>query len=233
LALSYDSPRKKLLERQLGVLIDRFPSSENANWGNLARSRVIHEAALVENLLWQRHADRRGYGRNNGGQAMKMSKMVVYAGALLLPVGIAIATNHPDLKEGLWSIHTQTIDNPGNKKSDGSFTLCRSHSSDQAAEAHAKSIKGCTASSESFEGNKYSIEMHCTVGATVIDSKGTTTFGGDTSTHSENHATYTPAMAGISETTMIQDQKYLGSCPAGVQPGDRTNADGTVIHLGK
>src|ERR1700688_4063110 len=70
-------------------------------------------------------AERRGYGRNNGGQAMKMSKMGVYAGPFLLPVGIAIATNHPDLKEGLWSIHTQTIDNPGNKKSDGSFTLCR------------------------------------------------------------------------------------------------------------
>jgi hypothetical protein len=71
------------------------------------------------------------------------------------------------------------------------------------------------------------------VGATVIETKGTATFSGDTSTHSESHATYTPAMAGISEMTMIQDQKYVGSCPAGAQPGDRINADGTVIHLGK
>jgi hypothetical protein len=29
------------------------------------------------------------------------------------------------------------------------------------------------------------------------------------------------------------DQKYVGSSPAGVQPGDRVNSDGTVIHLGK
>ena len=94
-------------------------------------------------------------------------------------------------------------------------------------------MKGCTVSSENIEGNKYSMEMHCTVGATVINSKGATTFDGDTSSHSETHATYAPAMAGISEMTMIQDQKYMGSCPAGVQPGDRTNADGTVIHLGK
>jgi hypothetical protein len=26
---------------------------------------------------------------------------------------------------------------------------------------------------------------------------------------------------------------YIGNCPAGVQPGDRVNSDGTVIHLGK
>ena len=68
---------------------------------------------------------------------------------------------------------------------------------------------------------------------TVVESKGTTTFQGDTATHSETHATYTPPMGGISGMTMIMDQKYVGSCPAGLQPGDRTNADGSVIHLWK
>jgi hypothetical protein len=32
---------------------------------------------------------------------MKMTKMLVYAGALLFPIGIAIATNPPDVKEEL------------------------------------------------------------------------------------------------------------------------------------
>jgi hypothetical protein len=164
---------------------------------------------------------------------MKMTKMLVHAGVLLLPIGMAIAANIPELKEGLWSIHTQTISNPGNQKSEGTYTLCRDHAFDQAAQALAKNIKGCTMGSESFDGSKYSTEMKCTVGTTVIDTKGTATFSGDTSTHSESRATYTPAMAGISDMTMIQDQKYVGSCPAGAQPGDRINADGTIIHLGK
>ena len=163
---------------------------------------------------------------------MKLPKMLAYAGLLLLPIAIAIAANHPELKEGLWSVHSQTTDNPGNKKSEGSYTICRSHAFDQSVEALVKNMKGCTMN-ESFQGNKYSVEMHCTVGTTVIDSKGTTTFDGDTSTHSESHATYTPALAGMTDITMIEDQKYTGSCPAGIQPGDRTNADGTVIHLGK
>ncbi len=40
-------------------------------------------------------------------------------------------------------------------------------------------------------------------------------------------------MDGITETTMTQDQKYLGNCPAGAQPGDMTTSNGTVKHLWK
>jgi hypothetical protein len=157
--------------------------------------------------------------------------LVCAAVALVLP--IANAANPPESKEGLWSVHTQLIDNPGNKKSEGTYTLCRDHPYDESIRAKAKNMKGCTKISESFEGGKYSIEMHCVVAGTVVESKGTTTFQGDTSTHSETHATYNPPMGGISEMTVIMDQKYVGACPAGAQPGDRTDADGGVTHLGK
>ena len=160
-----------------------------------------------------------------------MKKMLLCAAALVLP--IANAANPPELKEGLWSVHNQSIDNPGNKKSDVTYTLCRDHAFDQSAQALAKSVKGCTTVSEGLQGGKYSLEVHCVVAGTVIESKGTTTYQGDTSAHSESHATYAPSLAGISETTMIMDTKYVGSCPAGAQPGDQTYADGSVIHLGK
>lgn len=163
-----------------------------------------------------------------------MKKILVSATAvLLLPIGIANAVNPPEQKEGLWSIHRQSIDNPGNKKSESTSTICRSHAYDEHARSLAKNVKGCTTISESFQGGKYSVELHCVEAGTVVESKGTTTFQGDTSAHSETHATYTPALGGISEMTMIMDQKHVGSCPAGAQPGDMTNADGTVIHLWK
>jgi len=118
-------------------------------------------------------------------------------------------------------------------KSDSTSTICRNHAYDQYANGLAKNVKGCTVSNESYAGNTYTLEMRCTIGATTIDSKGTVTYTGDTSTHSESHATYTPAMAGMTDTTMIQDQKYIGACPAGQQPGDMTHANGTVTHLWK
>jgi Protein of unknown function (DUF3617) len=145
----------------------------------------------------------------------------------------AAATNPPEVKEGLWTVHTQSIDNPGNKKTEGTYTLCRDHAFDQAVQAKAKGMKGCTTLNESFQGNKYSVKMSCVVAGSTIVSEGTTTFQGDTATHAETHATYTPAFYGMSDTTMIMDQKYVGSCPAGVKPGDRTNEDGKVMHLGQ
>jgi hypothetical protein len=161
----------------------------------------------------------------------KMRMLVSTVAALVLP--IAQAADAPQMKEGLWSIHTQQTDNPGNKKSEDTSTLCRNHAYDKSVEALAKDVKGCTKVNESVQGNKISSELHCVVSGTVIDTKSTGTVQGDTAFHTELHTTYSPAFYGMSESTMIMDQKYVGSCPAGAQPGDKTSANGTVTHLGK
>jgi|HubBroStandDraft_6_1064221.scaffolds.fasta_scaffold00030_56 hypothetical protein len=161
-----------------------------------------------------------------------MKKILVAAVALpLLAIGIAYAVDPPEQKEGLWSIHRQSIDNPGNKKTESSQTICRNHAYDAYARSLAKTVKGCTTLNESFQGGKYSIESHCVITGTVMESKGTVTYQGDISAHSETHVTYSPAMDGVSETTMTMDQKYIGSCPPGAQPGDLTQPNGRVTHL--
>ncbi|MGA2724723.1 MAG: DUF3617 family protein [Bryobacteraceae bacterium] len=152
------------------------------------------------------------------------------AAALLLPIGITNAADPPELKEGLWTSHRQTTHNPGNKVSEQTSTICRNHAYDQHMQSLARDVKGCTTVSESFQDGVYSLELHCVVSGTVIESKGTTTFQGDTAAHTETHATYTPALRDLSESTVITDQKYVGSCPAGAKPGDITYADGSVIH---
>src|SRR5580658_7035955 len=164
-----------------------------------------------------------------------MRKMLISGAAVLsLTFGTAIAVDAPDVKEGLWTVHSQTTANPGNKKSEGAtYTLCRDHAYDKAARDIAKSVKGCKLLSEAFKDGKYSTKLHCVIGATTVDTESTVTFESDTSTHTETHATYTPPNNGVSETTLVQDQEYTGSCPAGTQPGDRTDEDGRVTHLGR
>ncbi|HWO31173.1 MAG TPA: DUF3617 family protein [Candidatus Acidoferrum sp.] len=164
-----------------------------------------------------------------------MEKMLAaMAAAFLLPIGIASAAGPPEQKEGLWSFHRQSIDNPGNQKTESSSTICRSRAYDAYTLSLVKNKKlGCTTLKEDWQGSIYSVESHCIVAGTAVDSKGTVTYAGDTSAHSETRATYTPALGGVSETTMIMDQKYVGSCPAGAQPGDLTNAEGRVTHLWK
>ncbi len=156
-------------------------------------------------------------------------------------IGTALAVDLPELREGLWAVHTQTIGTQiiggsgNNEKSEATFTLCRSHAYDQGVRASARGMKGCATVSENLMPGKYSSETRCTVPNTnsVVESKGITTFQSDTSTHTESHATYNPPVAGIGERTTIMDQKYVGTCPAGMQPGDRTNPDGSIARISK
>jgi hypothetical protein len=163
-----------------------------------------------------------------------MKTIMSFAAALLiLTSSVAAAVDPPAMKEGLWSIRNQGVNTPGHKKTDQTSTICRSHAYDQHVLQDAKSVKGCKTISETLQGSEYSIHSHCAVAGTEIDSKSTVTFKGDTAAHSESHATYAPALGGITETTLIQDQKYVGSCPAGIQPGDITQPDGSVVHTWK
>jgi len=162
-----------------------------------------------------------------------MNKVLLALATVALTLPIASATDPPAVKEGLWSIHQEMTNSPGGKKTEGDYTLCRDHAFDQLVREREKSMKGCTIVNENLQDNKYSSEIRCTAGTITIESKGTTTYTGDSTVHSESHATYSPALGGVTDTAIVRDEKFVGSCPAGTEPGDRTNADGTVIHMGK
>lgn len=161
-------------------------------------------------------------------------KPVLLAVTFLLVVAL-YAADRPAMKEGLWSIHTITIDNPGNKKAEGTRSICRNHEYDvrirEQSEKRQKQI--CKVFTESSSGHILTAESECSVRGSVSKGKTVTTFNGDSSIHSETHATYTPALMGIAETTIIQDQKFTGTCPAGMQPGDFMDASGKITHIGR
>ena len=100
-----------------------------------------------------------------------------------------------------------------------SVTICRSHAYDQYVKDLAAKLPGCNKPNENVSGHTHTTALRCTVANTVIDTRETATFQGDTAVHSETHATYTPPLYGVSESTMIMDQKYLGSCPADIATG--------------
>jgi len=150
--------------------------------------------------------------------------------AALLPILTVRAAELPEVQEGLWEIHTQGIENPGNKKTDFTHRLCRDHAYDKAALSMVKNMKGCASTIESLGGGKFASDSHCTIAGTAIVSKGIANYPSVTSMHSETHTTYAPAFAGKTDEVLIQDQKFLGSCPAGMTPGDQMGEDGTIQH---
>jgi hypothetical protein len=164
------------------------------------------------------------------GVAMK--KTVALASLLFLSA-MAQAADPPARKEGLWQRHNVQTENPGNKQDEYTQMTCRNHEFDQYEQALVKELMSrttCTVT-ESEKGNAYQSNQVCHVAGTTIDRKETTTYLGDAAIHFESHATLTPAMAGVTERTLVADEKYLGACPAQLQPGDMTSADGKIHHL--
>jgi hypothetical protein len=158
-----------------------------------------------------------------------MKKPALIAACLLLAaVAHADFPDMPLMKEGLWKI--RMVDSaPGQKPTDNTYTLCRDHAYDQKARDLArKFLTACTTNSSSNFGSKRTVVMTCKVAGSTVTSKSTLTFSGDTQFHTETTSTFTPALYGQTQDTMMQDQTFLGACPAGMHPGDRKLADGTT-----
>ena len=143
------------------------------------------------------------------------------------------AADPPPVREGLWSIHTVSIDNPGNRRTEGTRSICRNHPYDVRIreQAEKRQKQYCKSTVQKSTGNGSTEESECTVQGSAVRSKVVTTFVSDASIHSETHATYAPALYGTAEMTMIMDQKYVGACPAGMQPGDFMSSDGRITHV--
>jgi hypothetical protein len=144
----------------------------------------------------------------------------------------AAAADSPPLQEGLWEISGQTIQNPGNKRTEFKYQLCRNHAYDNAMDALVRNAQGCTTSFDDLGGGRFASASSCNVDGTAIVSKGTFTYESMTSTHSESFATYSPPYKGRTDEHVVQDQHFVGPCPAGMKPGDRITG-GTLRRYGR
>jgi hypothetical protein len=153
----------------------------------------------------------------------------IWAGvALALGLATARAADPPELREGLWEIKGQSVENPGNNQIQFTYRLCRNHAFDKAMNKMVKDVKGCTTEFKSLGGGRFASASRCSMQGTVIVSKGTYTYESATATRSESSATYDPPLRGKTDESVVEDQSYVGECPAGVNPGDRIMADGRV-----
>jgi hypothetical protein len=148
--------------------------------------------------------------------------------AAVLALSVARAADPPPLQEGLWEVHGRAIEGPSGKTTTFTYRLCRNHAFDAAEDAQVKNVRECNTSFDDLGGGKFASASSCNVGGRVIVSKGTYAYESATSTRSESHAIYTPPFNGKSEETLVQDQHFVGPCPAGMNPGDRIMADGSV-----
>ena len=148
----------------------------------------------------------------------------------LLCAASAHAGSPPKLKEGLWEIHGESTVQPGDKKKELTYRLCRDHAYDKAANAILMQIKGCTTEMKDAGNGRFNSASKCNVNGTTIISGGFTLFTSDISMHSETQSRFMPAFEGKTDEFVIQDQRYVGACPATMKAGDTISAEGFIRH---
>jgi hypothetical protein len=162
-----------------------------------------------------------------------MNKPALTLAIFLLVISVAGATDIPDeppMKEGLWKIHSVTT-TPGKPPQDSTMSLCRNHAYDQYAHGIVqKSLANCTTLSDVKLPGKRSMTVSCKISGSTITTKSIITSSGDSNYRSESESTYNPPLFGQTEMSMVQEQSYVGACPAGMAPGDRMLSTGQIEH---
>jgi hypothetical protein len=149
----------------------------------------------------------------------------------LLSASIAVAAadeiKPPPTKEGLWETHG-THTQEGKTVPDQSVKMCQSTGTTKAMQAQGEEMRKrneCTSHVTRSSPDTYVEESSCARGPNAGSvTKVIYTNEGDTASHTEMHMN-----VGKAETVVIIDAKYLGSCPAGMKPGDLMMEDGKII----
>jgi hypothetical protein len=147
-------------------------------------------------------------------------------------IGISAADEFkpPPMKDGLWETHSRQTQQ-GKTVFDTSSKMCQSKELTKSMQSNGEELRKkneCTSTVTQPSPNTYVEESRCAKGPNAgSGTKVIYTYQGDTASHMEMHTN-----EGKSETVMIMDAKYLGSCPAGMKPGDAVMADGKKISAG-
>ncbi len=157
-----------------------------------------------------------------------MNRLTLLTAALVATQ--ALAQDLPKMKPGLWE-STTTGGPKGAPAHASKSSMCVNESMQQDLLAFSQNMGAkCSKNIMRKDGNKYVGVAECNMGSTIVKSNSVTTFSGDTSFRAENRATFTPPMAGMSESTSTQESKFVGPCPANMKPGD-INMGGRVMNI--
>jgi hypothetical protein len=144
-------------------------------------------------------------------------------------VGLAVADEFkpPPMKDGLWETHS-VLTQAGKSVSDMSIKMCQSKDHTQTTQSLAEEMRKrneCTSTVSQRSGNTIEEETRCAKGPNAgLVIKVVYSHVGDTAAHIEMHQ-----QKGGGENLTVMDMKYLGSCPAGMKPGDVVMPDGKVF----
>jgi hypothetical protein len=175
----------------------------------------------------------RSAGHDNSNLAVKGMHMRLCLGfgiaVVAAYVGTAAADDYkpPPMKDGFWETHS-VQSAAGKTSNDMIIKMCQTKEltqSSQALSAQLRKANQCTSTIIQQSGNTVVEESRCAKGPNAGEvTRFVYSHTGDTASHIEMHS-----KQGGTENLTVMDMKYLGSCPAGMKPGDVIMPDGKLM----
>jgi Protein of unknown function (DUF3617) len=162
---------------------------------------------------------------------MRLLFTAIAALSLSAAATAAQADDFPARKAGLWEVTMQLATaqhRPMTSK------LCIDAASDTAMQKAALENAGVTCAKRDIvrAGQTVTVDSICTVGQSTLTTHMAMLFESDTLYHMETQSHFEPPLAaGHADSTMKQDGKWVGPCPADMKPGDIVMFNGMKINV--
>jgi len=163
-------------------------------------------------------------------RAMVALHLGVLAALACATCSTAHAADFPPRKAGLWQIEMTM---PGRQMPPRNIKTCLDPSTDaQMQQLATNASKGmCNPPQINRNGSTVIVDSVCKMGSSQMTTHSVTLFVGDTSYHTDITTKFEPPMAGRDTGAMAQDAKWVGPCPADMQPGDVVMENGMKLNL--
>jgi hypothetical protein len=151
-------------------------------------------------------------------------------GGLILVSSSVSAVDLPKRKAGLWEV---TLQMAGGKMPPQTVKFCTDAATDEALFQLGTNTADqmCSRKDISRNGDVVTMDTECKMGESKMTSHAVMTFTGDTAYKTAIQSHMDPPMMGRSETSMTQDARWTGACPADMQPGDMMMPNGIKMNL--
>jgi hypothetical protein len=162
------------------------------------------------------------------------TSLVRCAAALLVGLTYTIsgawADDLPTRKPGLWEVtmHMAVGNAPAR-----TMKFCTDATTDAALYKFGmNAAQGmCSRYDLRRNGNTATVDTDCKMGDMKMTSHSVMTFTGDAAYKTETQSHFDPPMMGRSDSTMTQEAKWTGPCPADMQPGDIVTPNGVKMNM--
>jgi hypothetical protein len=158
-----------------------------------------------------------------------MNRIVVCLGLALAAQG-AQAQDFPARKPGLWQVDMAMTGGPMPPQQ---MKMCIDQGTDaEMFKMGMNASQGmCDKPDIRRSGSTVTVNTVCKMGDSQMSTQAVTKFTGDTAYHTEANTKFNPPLAGREQSTVTQDAKWTGPCPADMAAGDVMMPNGVRMNM--